>query len=332
MVVSEVVKLVLSTALLMQEEDSYGSVWIVVNRKVLGDPLDFLRIGIPAGLYVVQNNLAYIATSHLEAATYQLLYQLKILTTAIFSVWLLQKRLSLRQWMSLGVLCLGVGLVQISSLEGNSGSSGSGASDDEKRNAVVGLSAVLAACCSSGAAGVYFEMVLKNAKTSVWVRNIQLSLFGVAIGLLPVINDWPDIQATGKGFWVGYNTVVWSVVLLQAVGGLAVAMVVKYADNILKGFATSLSILFSCAVSYVLFDFRASFRFMVGGLLILGAAYAYGSAPTKVLPAGALPTTNSTSAMPRVVGSSENTNFGGPQPVLTSHTRGKEDAEVERAV
>jgi len=322
---------VLSTALLMREEDSTGGVLSVINHKVLGDPLDFLRIGIPAGLYVVQNNLAYIATSHLEAATYQLLYQLKILTTALFSVWLLQKRLSLRQWMSLGVLCLGVGLVQVSSLEGNSGSGGSGASDDEKRNAVVGLSAVLAACCSSGAAGVYFEMVLKNAKTSVWVRNIQLSLFGVIIGLLPVINDWPDIQATGKGFWVGYNKVVWSVVLLQAVGGLAVAMVVKYADNILKGFATSLSILFSCAVSYVLFDFRANFRFTVGGLLILSAAYAYGSAPTRILSASALPTTNSATAKSEVADSSVSAKTGSAMAALPAQKRGQ-DFEIERTI
>jgi len=78
----------------------------------------------------------------------------------------------------------------------------------------------------------------------------------VVLGLLPVWNDWPAISGSGKGFFVGYGTVVWAVVLLQAGGGLLVAMVVKYADNILKGFATSLSILFSCVVSYFLFNFQ----------------------------------------------------------------------------
>ena len=47
-------------------------------------------------------------------------------------------------------------------------------------------------------------------------------------------------------------------VLLQAGGGLLVAMVVKYADNILKGFATSLSIIISCCASYFLFGFVVS--------------------------------------------------------------------------
>mmetsp|Transcript_44345 Transcript_44345/g.100242 ORF Transcript_44345/g.100242 Transcript_44345/m.100242 type:complete len:181 (-) Transcript_44345:475-1017(-) len=122
-------------------------------------------------------------------------------------------------------------------------------------NSTLGLLAVFAACCSSGLAGVYFEMVLKHSKASLWVRNIQLSVFGVLLGLLPVFNEAGQIFAPGKGFFFGYSSVVWLVVLLQAGGGLLVAMVVKYADNILKGFATSLSIIISCVASFFLFNF-----------------------------------------------------------------------------
>lgn len=44
------------------------------------------------------------------------------------------------------------------------------------------------------------------------------------------------------------------VLYLQALGGLVVAMVIKYADNILKGFATSLSIIISALISYLVLD------------------------------------------------------------------------------
>jgi len=41
---------------------------------------------------------------------------------------------------------------------------------------------------------------------------------------------------------------------LQALGGLVIAVVIKYADNILKGFATSLSIIVSTLISYFLLE------------------------------------------------------------------------------
>ena len=37
-----------------------------------------------------------------------------------------------------------------------------------------------------------------------------------------------------KGFFTGYDNFVWFTVMQNALGGLLVAVVVKYADNILK--------------------------------------------------------------------------------------------------
>lgn len=76
---------------------------------------DCWKLSIPAILYVVQNNLQYVAASNLDVATFQVTYQMKILTTAFFSVLMLGKRLSSTKWLSLLLLAVGVGIVQIQS-------------------------------------------------------------------------------------------------------------------------------------------------------------------------------------------------------------------------
>lgn len=79
-----------------------------------------------------------------------------------------------------------------------------------------------------------------------------------------------------NGFFGGYTFWTWATIANQAIGGLIVAMVVKYADNILKGFATSISIILSCLASMVLFDFQVTWMFIFGSSLVLLATQWYG--------------------------------------------------------
>ena len=109
--------------------------------------------------------LPFAAASNLDAATCQITYQLKILTTAVFAVTMLGKRISATRWFSLVVLVAGIVLVQLPSLAaGASKATVAG-------NPVVGLSAVIAACFLSGFAGVWLEKILKGSDTSIWVRK-----------------------------------------------------------------------------------------------------------------------------------------------------------------
>lgn len=140
--------------------------------------------------------------SNLNAATFQVTYQLKILTTALFSVTLLHRTLSIQQWVSLILLTLGVALVQLpsSSTTATSTISHDDSGEDlpfsapglasgplhdqdlygeDRMNATVGFIAVVVACMLSGLAGVYFEKVLKGSTATLWVRNVQLGVFSL---------------------------------------------------------------------------------------------------------------------------------------------------------
>ena len=142
---------------------------------------------------------------------------------------------------------------------------------------MIALLAILVGSLCSGFAGVYFEKILKNTahgNKSIWLRNIQLGFFGFIIGIIGMfVKDGGEIQE--KGMLYGYNNLVWCVVSLQAFSGLVVALVLTYADNVLKGFATSLSIILACVVSTYLFDFIITMQFAVGTVLVLVAVILY---------------------------------------------------------
>lgn len=186
---------------------------------------------------------------------------------------MLRKKLLGTQWGSLFILVCGVALVQLSQ-------GGETRVITVEQNRTLGFAAALGACILSGFAGIFFEKMLKTSDLSVWMRNIQLSLLSLPLSLLTsFVSDHSAISQ--KGFFFGYDLFVYFLVLLQAGGGLIVAVVVKYADNILKGFATSLAIVLSCMVSIYLFSFQLTLQFTFGTILVIISVFLYGHDPHK---------------------------------------------------
>lgn len=74
---------------------------------------DSWKMAIPAFVYTLANSLQYVGMSNLDAATFQVVYQLKIIVTAVLSVVMLHKSIGLRQWVSLIFLMVGVAIVSL---------------------------------------------------------------------------------------------------------------------------------------------------------------------------------------------------------------------------
>lgn len=272
---AEQVKLVTCLAIIYVQSGGVIQLFNEINKYIIEQPMDTLKICVPSFVYVLQNNLLYLSASHLDAATYQVTYQLKILTTAMFAVFILKKHLLKTQWISLLTLIIGIVLVQLADSSGTSNEN-----SNVKQNRTLGFFAALTACVLSGFAGIYFEKMLKGSNVSVWMRNVQLSLCSIPFALITCYaNDGTFIKE--HGFFFGYDKFIQYLILLQAGGGLLVAVVVKYADNILKGFATSLAIVISCVVSVYLFNFVITFQFFIGAALVIFSIFLYGYVPVK---------------------------------------------------
>eukprot|EP00543_Licmophora_paradoxa_P002482 CAMPEP_0202454926 /NCGR_PEP_ID=MMETSP1360-20130828/12568_1 /ASSEMBLY_ACC=CAM_ASM_000848 /TAXON_ID=515479 /ORGANISM="Licmophora paradoxa, Strain CCMP2313" /LENGTH=384 /DNA_ID=CAMNT_0049074373 /DNA_START=31 /DNA_END=1185 /DNA_ORIENTATION=- len=264
-----------------------GNLFGSIKDNILDRPLDCLKISVPALLYLVQNTLLYVALSNLSAPLFQVTYQCKLVTTAVVSVIMLQRRYSLKQWVCLVILSMGVAIVVLGAKSGGDSSKDKPEEGKAEQSMTVGLIAVTIACFCSAFAGVYFEKVLKKssndggqqrAPVSMWMRNIQLAFFSILIAVFQGIYQKqgaaPD-AAEAKPFLHGFNFWAWVLIFLQAGGGLLVAAVIKYADNVLKGLATGVSVVVATSCSTILFGTPLTTQFMAGASMILGSVYLF---------------------------------------------------------
>lgn len=122
---------------------------------------------------------------------------------------------------------------------------------------------------------MYSEKVIKgtnNEQTHLWVFNLQLAAFSILIGIAGVVFQG---EVTLDSAFDGYTKLTLLVIVMQAFDGLVIALVMKYADNILKGFATSLALVFTAAISLSIGDFMPTELFLVGAMCVILATTLY---------------------------------------------------------
>jgi len=261
--------------LLIAERGPLG-LFTTLRDNIWERKMDTLKVSVPAFCFTLQNNLQFVAASHLGAALLQLLYQTKTLSTAVLGVVILGKALRINQWAALTILVVGVVMAQ-----GGDDSHHKGGAL-AKGNVTVGVMAALGVSICSGFASVYLEKILKGDKTSIWVRNVQLCLFSIPLQLVAIYQRDYEKVAT-QGWLHGFCWSTWAVVCMFAFGGLLVAIVIRFADNNLKNLAMALAILLSCLASVPLFDFSPNRRFWGGASLVITSIFLYAWAP-KVSP------------------------------------------------
>ena len=254
-------------------------------RRLFSLNRESVKLVVPAILYLIQNNLLFYALSNLSVPTYQVTNQGKLLTTAIISRIMLKKRIFPMQYLAIALLGLGVAFVHLSEYQESQKMTADEAQKEKQMNQWLGLMAVLISCCTSGFAGVYFELLLKTDKgtndnvvqahpQSVHSRNFQLAFYSIAFCTFHIItNDLPKLKADGP--FQGFNGLVLVIIVMQGMTGFVVSMMLKYADAILKGFSTSIAIVVATVVSLFVFDSHVNDMFWVGALMVGSAVKMY---------------------------------------------------------
>ena len=123
-------------------------------------------------------------------------------------------------------------------------------------------------------AGVFLEKLFKTIQLTLWLQSIQLSLFAlpISIACMVVYDARAPVQAE---LFVGFGSWAWLTVALSALGGIAVSMALKYADNILKTFAVGCSIVLNCLISSIFLGVPLNLPMILGVLLVVGSTFLF---------------------------------------------------------
>lgn len=278
--------------------------------------------GLPAFLYTIQNVAALMAYQNLEALTFNVLNQTKILSAALSCYFVMGKRQSKMQVISLCVLILSTlvieqilhptAIVSLMSMNGGNalkGMTGAFASlrsiAGAGRRVTHGIIPVLVASLISGMAGALTQKNLQGSQggASIWgkKRSTKSSLpasrpprnaylFSMEMNIASVILLLASLVLSSDGrnilsnrtFFSNWTPETFIPVITNSIGGILVGLVTKHAGSVRKGFA----LIFGLLLSGIFQAGGAGIRThqIVGGLLAASSLWMHTVHPYKHAP------------------------------------------------
>ncbi|CAI0408598.1 unnamed protein product [Linum tenue] len=270
---AEFFKLVVSGLLLWREFRVSPSTRITTEWKTVR------LYPIPSIIYLIHNNVQFATLTYVDTSTYQIMGNLKIVTTGILFRLFLKRKLSNLQWMAIMLLAVGTTTSQVKGC-------GEASCESLFSAPIPGYMLGALSACLSALAGVYTEFLMKKNNDSLYWQNVQLYTFGVLFNMAKLIVD--DFQSGFENgpWWQrlfnGYTTTTWLVVLNLGSTGLLVSWLMKYADNIVKVYSTSMAMLLTMVLSVILFSFKPTLQLFLGIIICMMSLHMY-FAPPHVL-------------------------------------------------
>nr|CAD7255861.1 unnamed protein product [Timema shepardi] len=291
---TEILKLIVSTAL-YYKDSSMTSLVLADSSQLTSDSqhLVLLLYFVPAFLYCLYNNLAFVNLSAFDPTTYYLLLQFRVVVTGIvfqqleyltstssrlkstsrcpnrtklvnivciISVQVLfQKKLSGKQWLSLILLTVGcmVKQIDISSLYSSSSVSTTAHSNSpwEFRLSVNALLILVQTICSC-CAGVFNEYLLKGegANVNIYIQNMFMYINSIVCNAGILLIKGDLYDAfTPEALSSVFAFKVIIIMFNNAAIGIITSFFLKNLNSILKTFASALELMFTAVLCWLLF-------------------------------------------------------------------------------
>ncbi|XP_043702256.1 CMP-sialic acid transporter 1-like [Telopea speciosissima] len=270
---AEVFKLLVSSFLLLRECKSSPLPRMTTEWKSVR------LYPIPSIIYLIHNNVQFLTLTYVDTSTYQIMGNLKIVTTGILFRLFLKRKMSNLQWMAIVLLAVGTTTSQVKGCDQ--------ASCDSLFSAPIqGYMLGILSACLSALAGVCTEFLMKKNNDSLYWQNVQLYMFGAIFNMAWFILDDFKHELEQGPWWQrlfnGYSFTTWMVVLNLGSTGLLVSWLMKYADNIVKVYSTSMAMLLTMALSVYLFDFKPTLQLFLGITICMMSLHMY-FAPASML-------------------------------------------------
>eukprot|EP00762_Andalucia_godoyi_P005848 ANDGO_07020.mRNA.1 CMP-sialic acid transporter 2 len=244
----------------------YDSGGFMQARNVARESLSTFIVQSLAGLaamYVVYNNLLMYLFERVDPVTILLFRSGSILFTALMLWRFLKQPITKSQWFSLVFLAFSLVFSQYNPSSGTF------------RFGVLSYLICFFMDLCSASASTFNEWIIKEkAQAPLFLQNAILYGVGAFLNLLFVLTVfWSRISA--GGYFEGYSGIVFPLILIQSCDGIAVSVVLKYANNVFKGIAASITVVVVLVLSNVIYGTSLSFIQVLGCIQCLLASLMY---------------------------------------------------------
>jgi len=236
-----------------------------------------VQIYVLALLYMINNQLSFFVYTLVDPGTVFLFKAASTMITAVVQCTFVGKVFVLDQWKAMMLQACGMIIVQYDPLKG-------GAVYSPLAYGCLCISTVITAISAARN-----EYLVKSYTIALNVQNAVLYSGGILMNLaafhfLPNPNSTADL-----GFFDGYdNFLAVGVVASNALIGLVITAVYKYADAVVKCIASDITAVFLIIISAVFFNLKTTLLTSCGVFVVVFAVHLYIDASTKAAAASVL--------------------------------------------